>query len=55
MTQEEFETRHKQYIKKSEYYRRKADRLYEQYFEEVNKGNKFLKTSETEINNETNN
>ena len=42
MTDEEFEVRYKQYIKKSEYYRRKADKLYEQWFYEKNKDNKFL-------------
>ena len=52
MTQQEFETKHKQYIEKSEYYRRKADRLYEQYFAELNKDNKFLKSLGKEIDNE---
>ena len=43
MTLEEYKAKYAEYVKKSEYYRRKADKLEQQIFDELNKDNKFLK------------
>ena len=43
MTFEEYQIKHDKYIKKANYYRRKALRLEAEYFEQINKDNKFLK------------
>lgn len=43
MTEQEYITKHTKYSKKAEYYRRKLLRLEAEYFEQINKDNKFLK------------
>ena len=43
MTEQEYKARHDKYMKKADYYRRKALRLEAEYFEQINKDNKFLK------------
>ena len=44
MTEEEYMAKHDEYIRKSEYYRKKALDLEAKYFDELNKDNKFLKS-----------
>ena len=43
MTFEEYQIKHDKYIKKANYYRRKAEKLEDEMFCQMNKDNKFLK------------
>ena len=43
MTKEEFKVRYDKYVKKAEYYRRKADKLEQEFFEEQNKDCRLFK------------